>query len=237
MGPQDHNTSWLVRSLFFCSRVTCTNNIRYLLTKVLAPLLGCEISSMRALNAVAICIICPLSYGILRLLQGSNLTNSTKQDQRETDKSSAKQSFPDDDQSSVLDAHSAFNIAMFPPLLFFSALYYTDVVSTLIVLLSYSALSKKQTPTGTVFENINAVYLGAMAVLCRQTNIFWVAVFPAGLAIIDALTPNNNVSVNPGPRTLGAALKNSWNDGVVYDCPAGTAGLEGIQLYLSFNYN
>ncbi len=182
---------------------------------------------MRALNAGAICIMCPLSYGILRLFRAPTSPSSTSQKQKETAQSNEKQ-LSEDDPTAVLDAHSAFNIALFPPLFFFSALYYTDVVSTLIVLLTYSALIKKQTPPGTIFENVNTVYLGVMAVLCRQTNIFWVAVLPAGLAIVDALSPTKNDTRKSELSTMSNALKDSWNDGTVYDCPAQNAGLQGM---------
>lgn len=133
----------------------------------------------------------------------------------------------EDDRTIILDAHSALNIALFPPLFFFSALYYTDVVSTLIVLLSYSTFIKKQTVAGSVFEWINAVYIGVVAVLFRQTNIFWVAVFPAGMAVVDVLSENHNNRASSGARNLAAVLKNSWSEGMIYDCAVQNAGYEG----------
>jgi hypothetical protein len=83
-------------------------------------------------------------------------------------------------------AHTALNIALFPPLFFFSGLYYTDVVSTLVVILAYYFFL-----TGTVGRNVLVrgviTYLvGITALFMRQTNIFWVAVFLAGLEWIRA---------------------------------------------------
>lgn len=132
-----------------------------------------------------------------------------------------------DDPTVVCDAHSAFNIALFPPLFFFSALYYTDITSTLVVLLSYSAFLKKQDPVGSVLENINAVSIGAMALLFRQTNIFWVAVFPAGLAVIDALKKSGPPSDSSSKENIVSALSKSWDWGVVYDCSIDNAEPQG----------
>ncbi|EEB10157.1 conserved hypothetical protein [Pediculus humanus corporis] len=68
---------------------------------------------------------------------------------------------------------SGFNIATFPPLYFFTFLYYTDVWSTSFVLLTYYLyLSKKNN------KNSISKFLGS--VIMRQTNIIWV-----GLLILD----------------------------------------------------
>ncbi|KAF2127264.1 glycosyltransferase family 59 protein [Dothidotthia symphoricarpi CBS 119687] len=191
----------------------------YLITKLLEPFLGCETSSLRTLNAIALCIICPLSYGILRMLRTRTTPGQLGQ---AVNKTTTEQPALDD-QTVVHDAHSALNIALFPPLFFFSALYYTDITSTLVVLLSYSALLKKQSPAGSVLENINTVFIGAMALLFRQTNIFWVAVFPVGLAVIDALKKSGPPSNGPTKEGVVSALSKSWSECVIYDCSVNEA--------------
>ena len=61
---------------------------------------------------------------------------------------------------------SALTLAFFPLLYFFSFLYYTDVGSTFMVLLMYCLhLDKRDWFAG---------FIGALAVLFRQTNIVWV---------------------------------------------------------------
>lgn len=168
------------------------------------------------LNAGAICIICPLSYGILRLIRAS--ISPSQSQQKKTELQHPEKEPEVEDPTIVLDAHSALNIALFPPLFFFSALYYTDVVSTLVVLLTYSVYLKKSTVAGNVFENINAVSIGVIALLFRQTNIFWVAVFPAGLAVIEALRKDRPRKVDPRAEDMTKVLQSSWSEGNIYDC-------------------
>jgi alpha-1,2-glucosyltransferase len=82
-------------------------------------------------------------------------------------------------------AHTAVNICLFPPLFFFSALYYTDIASLLFVLLSHNAVLLTYQKHG---QNVVLVLLqlfyGLGALLLRQTNVFWVAIFPAGIAAL-----------------------------------------------------
>lgn len=133
-----------------------------------------------------------------------------------------------DDTTVILDAHSALNIALFPPLFFFSGLYYTDVVSTLLVLVSYGALLKKTSPTGSIIENLSAILIGIMALLFRQTNIFWVAVFPAGLSVIDALKKDGHRSTSSIANDPLAILKDSWTTGTVHDRAVQDAEAQGM---------
>lgn len=65
------------------------------------------------------------------------------------------------------NAINALAVALFPPLYFFTFLYYTDVGSTFTVLLAYLL---------TLHHNhLLAAVISVMAVLFRQTNIVWVA--------------------------------------------------------------
>lgn len=137
--------------------------------------------------------------------------------------------------SSILTYHSAFNVVLFPPLFFFSALYYTDVPSTLSVTIFYWYFlrmleAKKQTLTGYVVQ----VALGASSLMFRQTNIFWVAIAPAALTIIIELDRGHRVARESmyrraqgfGDSTMSVA-KTSWKMDVLYDPPVRDAFIEG----------
>lgn len=80
--------------------------------------------------------------------------------------------------------HTALNICLFPPLFFFSGLYYTDILSTCIVVIAYEHFWKRRSVSSrSVFTEAFTYLIGVMALLMRQTNIFWVAVFMGGLEI------------------------------------------------------
>jgi len=68
--------------------------------------------------------------------------------------------------SELLGLWSSLNISLLPPLFFSSLLYYTDPLSTCLVLLTYT-LHLSDRP-------LLAALAGAFSVLCRQTNIVWV---------------------------------------------------------------
>ena len=195
------------------------NEHRYLIAKLFAPLLGCDTASLRALNIAALGLICPLCYQILRMLRALR----TGWSDGDTDKKNAS----DRDPTITTDAHTAFNIALFPPLFFFSALFYTDVMSTLVVLLSYSMFLKKTTVSGTVFEQFGAFLVGVVALLFRQTNIFWVAVFPVGISVVDALKAEASPGEGSSPITTREILQHSWITGAIHDCAVQDGSLRG----------
>jgi len=78
-------------------------------------------------------------------------------------------------------AHVAFNICLFPPLFFFSGLYYTDVLSTLVVILAYYVFLQGSPSSNSTITGLATYALGIVALFMRQTNIFWVCIFLAGL--------------------------------------------------------
>lgn len=169
-------------------------------------------------------MVCPLSYWILR-------TKRTPGKQAQPKKGRAVKQLETTDQTLALDAHSALNIALFPPLFFFSALFYTDVMSTLASLLAYSVFLKKKTATGSLFDKVAAILVGVVALFFRQTNIFWVAVFPAGLTVIEALKPSEPSSRVQTERSAIEIIQESWSQSIVYDCPAEDAGVEGLSFF------
>ncbi|KAI9906218.1 hypothetical protein PsorP6_004570 [Peronosclerospora sorghi] len=87
---------------------------------------------------------------------------------------------------------NALRIAVFPPLFFFTFLFYTDAGATFFVLLMVLLAEKVDSfqakrnffMSALVNKICNAIlYSGAMAVLFRQTNIIWV-VFVAGTVVV-----------------------------------------------------
>lgn len=195
----------------------------YLLSLLLKPFLGsCDTSMLRTLNVGAICIICILSYGILRHLQSSS--------RRQGYKKGSEGHSGEDDSQILSDAHSALNISLFPPLFFFSGLYYTDVISTLLVLLSYHTFVKSKPSNPTFWHALQTIGVGILALLFRQTNIFWVAVFPAGLAVIASLKDRAPEKV--GTKRLGVVdtLLQSWQEGIMYDVPVEEASLQDFVI-------
>ncbi|KAL2153765.1 hypothetical protein VTH82DRAFT_4920 [Thermothelomyces myriococcoides] len=84
--------------------------------------------------------------------------------------------------------HTGLNIALFPVIFFFSALYYTDVMSTLVVLVAYrNHLLRLQAPRPDILNDLWTVVLGICALFMRQTNVFWVVVYMGGLEAVHVL--------------------------------------------------
>lgn len=131
--------------------------------------------------------------------------------------------------------HPSLNIILFPLLFFFSALYYTDVLSALVVNEAYSRYAcvernedsgqgqAKRGPKNCALRSGLIFLLGVVALLCRQTNIFWVAVFLGGLQAVKTLKDSG--------RKLEKAVAEETDDSTsnhpVYDPPMQDADLEG----------
>lgn len=197
---------------------------RYIVAKMMKYAIGCSNNSLRALNVAATCLICFVSYDILRLLRISSVQLLDKS-KAENDARAAKHDRKD--STVLLDANTALNIALFPPLFFFSALFYTDVMSTLVVLLSYNVFLNKHIAPRDFFDSLMTILTGVVALLFRQTNIFWVAVFPAALAVTAALKAEAPYEKSSRPANVNEVLRKSWKDGTVHDCPVQDASVLG----------
>lgn len=163
-------------------------------------------------NAVALCAILPMSYLILRILRARN----------NPDKPSAR------DSTIFTDVHSAVNIALFPPLFFFSGLYYTDVMSTLVVLFAYTTHLVSPSSSLSPLPAVGVLLSGIVALFFRQTNVFWVAVFPAGLAVVNALKADGPSSASKS-KDVTEILQDSWATGRIVDPPVQDADVQGEQ--------
>lgn len=82
-------------------------------------------------------------------------------------------------------AHTALNLCLFPPLVFFSALYYTDLAAVVVVLYAIKAcLVQSQRPSPGWGLALVQICMGLWALLFRQTNVFWVGLFPIGVTVL-----------------------------------------------------
>ncbi|OAQ98586.1 hypothetical protein LLEC1_08038 [Akanthomyces lecanii] len=84
--------------------------------------------------------------------------------------------------------HTAINVGLFPLIFFFGGLYYTDVLSTGVVLAAFANhLSRVGVDRSSVLSDVGTVLLGVAALGMRQTNVFWVVVFMGGLEVVHAV--------------------------------------------------
>ncbi|KAM7207760.1 DIE2/ALG10 family domain containing protein [Naviculisporaceae sp. PSN 640] len=124
--------------------------------------------------------------------------------------------------TSLCAYHTAVNIGLFPVLFFFSGLYYTDVVSTLLVLVAYHnhlGRIKQQSPG--ILNDLWTVFLGVATLFMRQTNVFWAVVFMGGSEAVHAIR-----SLKPEPEewapfeTFGEQVRahvGRWAVGDIHD--------------------
>ncbi|EUC32163.1 glycosyltransferase family 59 protein [Bipolaris zeicola 26-R-13] len=188
----------------------------YLVSKLFNPLLGCETRFLRMQNTVALCAILPMSYLILRILRACN--NPSKPSTK--------------DSTLFTDVHSAVNIALFPPLFFFSGLYYTDVMSTLVVLFAYTTHLASPPSSLSPLLAVSVLLSGILALFFRQTNIFWVAVFPAGLAVVNALKADGPSTASKS-KDVTEILRDSWATGRIIDPPVQDANVQDVIIFVA----
>lgn len=118
--------------------------------------------------------------------------------------------------------HSVMNICLFPLLFFFSGLYYTDVCSVSVVLGAYE-YHLRSLRGASAWKNRDAAKmfgLGLCAIWMRQTNIFWAAVFLAGLHAVDHLKRTNSALSKESVDLPGRSQ-------AIYDPPISEAYIEG----------
>ncbi|KAI1410296.1 glycosyltransferase family 59 protein [Hypoxylon sp. FL1857] len=89
---------------------------------------------------------------------------------------------------SVYAVWTGINISLFPVLFFFTGLYYTDVISTFVVLLTYvNHLGRVSKDRTSLANDAYTLFLGLLALCMRQTNIFWVVVYMGGLEAVHSI--------------------------------------------------
>ncbi|KAI9704750.1 MAG: glucosyltransferase [Candelina mexicana] len=160
---------------------------------------GDPTARMRSINLLAALLVLPWSTWALCALV-SRRTTSSGDEANAQRPASSKPALRE--TLLVIDAHTALNICLFPPLFFFYALYYTDVWSAVLVLQTL----KTSYP-----------WFWGIAALCfRQTNVFWVAIFPAGLEVVRTLKRKGSI-MEGGNTSLAAITERSWRHSAVYD--------------------
>jgi alpha-1,2-glucosyltransferase len=180
----------------------------YLVSYLLFRLTGsCSIATLRATNAGFLVINAISVYTILKTLYCSSRRAGN---------------------TALNYAHIAANVCLFPPLFFFSGLYYTDIQSARYVLLAYQQFCKSRQEN---FKNGHTVFLqilyGFMALLFRQTNIFWVAVFPAGLTVVEmARRAGRGAQRKSEDSSFLHVLQEAWEHKLLFDLPVENAYIE-----------
>lgn len=174
------------------------------------------INQLRSINAVVgIPAIFTQSYQLLKHIHAGELEDANDDKtttKRQPKKTSTKSSTPG-------AADIARNIALFPPLFFFSGLYYTDVLSVLAVLICYSYFHARQ-PVGIVVT-------GAISLTFRQNNIFWCAIYLAGLEVARSLKRNARRKGLQSYSEIPDIVEECWRKTEYYDPPVDEAGVEG----------
>ncbi|KAM0522561.1 hypothetical protein ACHAPE_002153 [Trichoderma viride] len=174
---------------------------------------ACDPKTLRATNAVSIII---LSY--IALLCRKAIEARLHQAHSSASISS----------TSHYATHTAFNIALFPLLFFFSGLYYTDVVSTAVVLASFlNHLHRIGRDQSSFLSDVMTIVLGLCSLTMRQTNVFWVVVFMGGLEAVHAVKSlQPKAVVQPYMTSLSEQLLfffKRWSVGHVHDLPLNMA--------------
>ncbi|KAH6673956.1 DIE2/ALG10 family-domain-containing protein [Plectosphaerella plurivora] len=148
-----------------------------LLSKIFGTILPqvlCSPTVLRLQNAVCICLLFWVALNCRRKIERMHHTEQTDV---------KPLTF-----ISHYSVHTALNIALFPVLFFFSGLYYTDVMSTLLVLVAFdNSLDRLSRKKSSLNNSIWTVFLGTATLFMRQTNIFWIVVFLGGIEAVHSL--------------------------------------------------
>ncbi|CAG9980472.1 unnamed protein product [Clonostachys byssicola] len=140
---------------------------------VMFAIYGCDAGSLRAFNALAL-----LALTYLAMFARQQIEARLYQENSGT-RIGARSQYA---------GHTALNIALFPLLFFFSGLYYTDLVSTAVVLAAFlNSLHRMGGDRPSFLSDVCAVFLGILSLLMRQTNVFWVVAFIGSLEGIHAV--------------------------------------------------
>ena len=122
---------------------------------------------------------------------------------------------------------TVLNICLFPPLFFFSGLYYTDVLALLAVIEAYNWDIKGRRRNSPPSTTLVFMIFGLGALLFRQTNIFWVAVFLGGLRVVWTLRQSSRDCTASDLR--GIVDRSSKNE--LYDPTIMEASVTGEMLF------
>ncbi|KAE9363218.1 glycosyltransferase family 59 protein [Stipitochalara longipes BDJ] len=182
---------------------------------------GCMVPRLRSHNIIALIFL--LSYAI-------DCRGLVILDWKRDRKEPVRRWIADGRPISADMLHTAANTALFPLLFFFSGLYYTDVLSTCVVLGMYRLFLERKGARANTAAGLVWLYLvGLIALTMRQTNIFWVAVFMGALELVRTIKANkvDFASQQPIPRTLkdiGIEKFQKYSHGNIHDVALKDAG-------------
>ncbi|KAI6801029.1 hypothetical protein KC332_g8140 [Hortaea werneckii] len=167
------------------------------------PLLGCNLAALRLTNVLGLALLAAVAY-ISYQTRSLHIR-----------------------QERGLFQHSALNMVLFPPLFFFSALYYTDIWSTLSVVVFYVQMVNAHRSNMKATERfVRLVALGLISLTFRQTNVFWITVFPAAVTLVQHLDKGQEAvrgSMHRGVDGFGDSIysvaKTAWKFEIIYDPP------------------
>ena len=110
-----------------------------------------------------------------------------------------------EEQGGIL--YRELNVMLFPLFFFFSALYYTDLLSALTVMVSYIfwGLGQSTVTSSILLCRIMHFLSGLVALATRQTNIFWVAIFLGGLQVVQTVHLATRSPLSP--QVSGAGIE------------------------------
>ncbi|KIV89478.1 hypothetical protein PV10_06874 [Exophiala mesophila] len=107
-----------------------------------------------------------------------------------------------------------FAIVMFPLLFFFSGLFYTDLLGVFAVVVTqvvWTAASGISRQNGNRWPRhilmLLHVLLGLLALSARQTNIFWVSIYLAGLQVVETIKDRTGVDKIHDPPIAQASVQ------------------------------
>lgn len=120
-------------------------------------------------------------------------------------------------------SHTVLNICLFPPLFFFSGLYYTDILALLLVVEAYNwDLKRASTKSFASRPGLIFLVFGVLSLLFRQTNIFWVSVFFGGLQVVRTLRDTSTACESSGWADVAQkGLQNELYDPFVFEASIG----------------
>lgn len=186
---------------------------------------GCSPLTLRMTNWLTIVTVPVVASQCRRLVEA-------RHDERTADPSNLpRTSTTTPNALSAYALHSGLNIAFFPLLFFFSGLYYTDVLSTLVVLAAFwNTLVRMNTQANSWRSDALVVVLGVASLFMRQTNVFWVVVFMGGLEAVHAAGALRPPPTRPGEFDRQTKIKyylSKYSQGEIHDPPLNAVSLDG----------
>ncbi|PYH45156.1 phospholipase D/nuclease [Aspergillus saccharolyticus JOP 1030-1] len=157
---------------------------------------------LRATNVAATAIALP--YRLQKLLDRLRKTRNTR-------------------PSGAWLSHTVLNICLFPPIFFFSGLYYTDILALLVIVEAYNwDLKRSSGDAWFPLKTIVFTVLGLVTLVFRQTNIFWAAIFLGGLQVVRQLKLKSKPCRSSG---LADVVRQGWQN-ELYDPLVSEASIE-----------